>query len=110
LERRQQDFYDAGESDGQVVAFALSVSDGTVQELGRFPIDDVYAFVISPDANTIAIADERGTIQFIDTSSEEAVTSIKTVDQPVDLAWNPLDGTLAVLGYETALQLWDFEK
>ena len=92
------------------MAFALNVSDGTVQELGNFSIDDVYAFVVSPDAKTIAIADERGIVQFIDTSSGESKNSIKTVDQPVDLAWNPNDGILAILGYKTALQLWEINK
>jgi hypothetical protein len=34
------------------------------------------------------------------------VTEIKTVEQPVDLTWNPNGQTLAILGYKTKLQLW----
>jgi WD40 repeat protein len=98
--------YDAGESNGQVVAFALNVADGTVQELAEFPAGGVSAFVISPAANYLAVADEHGIVQIVDIASGEVVTEFKTVDQPVDLAWNPNGQTLAILDYKTTLQLW----
>jgi WD40 repeat protein len=99
--------YEAGELDGQVVVFGLNISDGNVLELGKFPADQVYVFAISPDSNTIAIADERGILQFVDKTSGIAITGIKTVDQPVDAVWSPDGRRLAVLGYKTMLQLWN---
>jgi len=59
------------------------------------------------DAKSFAVADKHGTLQFIDAASGETVTGFKTVEQPVDLAWNPEGGTLAILAYKTTLQLWD---
>ena len=98
--------YDTGEADGQAVAFGLNVSDGAVQELGKFPLDEVYAFAISPNGEQFAIADERGIVQFVEVASGETAAEIKTVEQPVDLAWNRDGNAIAILGYKTALQLW----
>jgi WD40 repeat protein len=98
--------YDAGESNGQVVVLALNVSDGTVHELAKFSIGEVSAFAISPDAKYFALADEHGIVQIVDIASSDVLAEIKTVDQPVDLAWNPNGLTLAILDYKTTLQLW----
>jgi WD40 repeat protein len=98
--------YEAGEADGQAVVFALDVNDGTVKELGKFSTDELYAFAISPDALTLAIADEHGVIRFVDLDSGGRIVDIKTVDQPVDLVWHPDGKRLAILGYKSALQLW----
>lgn len=99
--------YEAGDTNGLAVVFALDVTGGTVRELIEFSSDDLHVFAISPDDNTIAIADERGTVQIVDIATGERLTGIKSVEQPVDLAWHPGGKTLAVLGYKTALQLWD---
>ena len=99
--------YEAGEKDGQVVVFALDVNDGSVQEIGKFSADELYVFAIAPDAKTLAVADEHGIVQFVEIDSKEKLTAIKTVDQPVDLVWSPDGKRLAILGYKTALQLWD---
>jgi WD40 repeat protein len=97
--------YGAGESNGQVVVFALNVVDGSVQEFANFPVAQVEVFAISPDGEKLAVADPRGVAQILNIASGEILTGFKTVDQPVSLAWNP-NGTLAILDYKTKLQLW----
>jgi WD40 repeat protein len=97
--------YGAGESNGQVVVFALNVANGSVQEVAKLPVSQVEVFAISPDEEKLAVADPRGVAQILDITSAEIVTGFKTVDQPVSLAWNP-NGTLAILDYKTKLQLW----
>jgi WD40 repeat protein len=99
--------YDAGEAKGQAVVFALEAGSGTVREIAQLPPGQVSMLAMSPDAKIFAVADERGTVQFIDVESGETLTAIKTVDQPVDLAWNPDGKTLAILAYKTSLQLWE---
>jgi hypothetical protein len=74
--------------------------------MGRFPVEKVFAFAVSPDARMVALADEGGSVDLVDVASGEVYSEIKTVDQPVDLAWHPGGKLLAILGYETALQLW----
>ena len=34
------------------------------------------------------------------------VGQIQSVNSPVDMAWNPKNATLAILGYDASLQLW----
>jgi WD40 repeat protein len=102
--------YGAGESSGQMIVFALNVTDGSVQELGKFRLAEAEAFAISPDARRIAIADPRGVVQIYDVTSGNVLTGIKSVDQPVDIAWNPNGTTLAILDYKTTLQLWDVSQ
>jgi WD40 repeat protein len=97
--------YDAGEIDGRVVAFALHVADGSVQEIG-FNRRSLCLCSLT-DAEEVAIADEGGIVELVDGASGEVYSEIKTVDQPVDLAWHPGGKLLAVLGYKTALQLWE---
>jgi hypothetical protein len=48
-------------------------------------------------------------VEFIDLESGKAVFGIKSVDQPVDLAWSPTGDALAILDYKTRLQLWRLE-
>ena len=91
---------------GQVVYFSLNVEDGAVQELGKLPIEQVYAFTVSPDLKKIVVADESGKVQVFDLKSGSLLTEFQSVNVPVDLAWNPKNATLAILGYETELQLW----
>jgi WD40 repeat protein len=98
--------YGAGESNGQVVVFALNVADGIVQEVANFPVADVEVFAISPDEEKLVAADPRGVAQILDITSGEVLTGFKTVDQPVSLAWNPEGMTIAILDYKTKLQLW----
>lgn len=98
--------YDAGELNGQVVYFGLNVDDGSVQELGKLPVEEVYALTFSPDIKKIAVADESGKVQIFEIGSGALVAEFQSVDAPADLAWNPKNATLAILGYETALQLW----
>ena len=98
--------YDAGEANGDAVIFALNVKDGTVQELAKFPVEQVAAFTISPDTRKFAIAGE-GVIRILDAASGNLLAEFPSVPEPVDLAWNPNGMTLAVLDYKTTLQLWD---
>ncbi len=98
--------YDAGELNGQVVYFALNVEDGSVQELGKLPVEKVFVLTFSPDLKMIAAADESGNVQILEIDSGDLLTEFQSVDAPVDLAWNPKKATLAILGYETGLQLW----
>jgi len=102
--------YGAGESGAQMVVFALKVTDGSVREPGKFPLSQVEVFAISPDATKLAIADPRGVVEIVDIASGEALTGFKSVDQPVDLAWNPNGDTLAILDYKRTLQLWDVSE
>jgi WD40 repeat protein len=99
--------YGAGESRNQLVVFALNVSNGNVQEVGKFSLTVAEVFAVSPDSKMLALADARGVVQIIDVTSGETLTGIKSVDQPVDLAWNPNRPTLAILDYKTKLQLWE---
>ena len=98
--------YDAGESDGQAVYFAMDVADGAVTELGRLPIEEVIAFAISSDGMAVAVADNSGNVQILDVTTEEMLTEFQSVAEPADMAWNPIDGTLAVLSYQSNLQIW----
>jgi WD40 repeat protein len=97
--------FGAGESKGQIVVFALNVADRSVQEVAKFAARVAEAFAFSPNAKKLAVADARGIVQIVDIASGEALTEFKSVDQPVDRAWNP-NGTLAILDYKTKLQLW----
>jgi len=97
---------DAGELDGRLVYFSVDASDGSVQQLGALPIDAAYVLAYSPDLQKIAVADERGNVQIHDTKSGGLLVEFQSVTTPADLAWNPENGTLAVLGYDTKLQLW----
>ena len=98
--------YDAGELNGEVVYFGLNVNDGSVQELGKLPVEEVSVLAFSPDLKKIAVADEKGKVQILDMETGSLLTEFQSVDAPADLAWNPKNSTLAILGYETALQLW----
>jgi WD40 repeat protein len=102
--------YGAGELNGQAVFFGLDVTDGTVNELGKFFPSQAEVFAISPAGDRFAVADLRGVVQIIDVVSGDVLTGIKSVNQPVDMAWNPSGRTLAILDYKTALQLWDVSK
>lgn len=98
--------YDAGELNGEVVYYSLNVEDGSVQELGKLPIEEVYTFTASPDLKKIVIADESGRVQILEMGSSKLLAEFQSVAAPADFAWNPKNETLAILGYETALQLW----
>jgi len=98
--------YDAGELNGQVVYYSLNVDNGSVQGLGKLPIEEVYTFTVSPDLKRIVIADESGRVQILEMGSGNLLAEFQSVDAPADFAWNPKNGTLAILDYETALQLW----
>ncbi|RPJ23402.1 MAG: WD40 repeat domain-containing protein [Chloroflexi bacterium] len=98
--------YGAGESDGQMVIFALNVADSNVQEVAKFPVAEVGVFAFSPHAKKLVVVDPRGVAQILDIPSGKILTGFKTVDQPVDLAWDPNGLTLAILDYKTKLQLW----
>ena len=98
--------YDAGELNEEVVYFGLNVNDGSVQELGKLPVEEVSALTFSADLKKIAAADEKGKVQIFEMESGNLLTEFQSVDAPADLAWNPKNLTLAILGYETALQLW----
>lgn len=99
--------YGAGESNGQVIIYRLQVADGSIQEMAAFPVAEVEAFAFSPDASRLVVANSQGAVQMIDAASGVVLMGFKSVDQPVDLAWNPDGTTLAVLGYKTILQLWN---
>ncbi|MEP7136367.1 MAG: WD40 repeat domain-containing protein [Chloroflexota bacterium] len=98
--------YDAGELEGSAVYFALNVEDGSVQELGKLPVEQAYAFSISPDSKRIAVADEAGMVRIFEVGSDDLLIEFQAVDNPADLAWHPNDSTLAILGYKATLQLW----
>lgn len=102
--------YDAGELNGEVVYFSLTVEDGSVQELGKLPIAEVYTFTVSPDLKKIVIADESGRVQILEMGSGKLLAEFQSVAAPADFAWNPKNETLAILGYETALQLWSVSQ
>lgn len=102
--------YEAGELVGQVIYFAVNVESGSVQELGKLPSEQVFAFTIAPDAKEIAVADEGGNVQLFEVSSGNLLSEFQSVNQPVDLAWNPNGMTLAILGYKTTLQLWSVPR
>ncbi|HJR78443.1 MAG TPA: WD40 repeat domain-containing protein [Anaerolineales bacterium] len=98
--------YGAGESSGEVVVFGLHVTDGSVDEMAKFSIADIEVFAISPGAEKLAVAGAH-LAQIMDTASGAILMAFKSVDQPVDLAWNPDGMTVAILDYKTKLQLWD---
>ncbi|MCE9623228.1 MAG: hypothetical protein K8R99_12865 [Actinomycetia bacterium] len=98
--------YDAGEIDGEVGYFSIDAQDGTVTELGRLPLEQVVAAAVDADGSRIAVADATGMVRIFDVASGAALAEFQSVADPVDLAWNEPDGTLAILSYNTALQLW----
>ena len=98
--------YDSGDLDDWAIFFGLNVEDGSVQELGKLPTEQVYAFTISPDSKWIAVVDESGKVQIIEVGTGNLLTEFQSVSEPVDLGWNPTNMTLAILGYKTELQLW----
>jgi len=98
--------YDSGDMDDQAIFFGLNVEDGSVQELGKLPTEQVYAFTISPNSKWIAVANESGKVQIIEVGTGNLLTEFQSVSEPVDLGWNPANRTLAILGYKTELQLW----
>jgi len=102
--------YCAGEMKGQIVVFALSITNGSVKEVGKFPLSQAEVFGISPDAKTLAVADAQGEVQIVDIASGEVLTGFKSVNQPVYLAWNPEGRTLAILDYKATLQLWEVAR
>lgn len=102
--------YGAGELNGEAVFFGMDVKDGTVNELGKFIPSQAEVFAISPAGDRFAVADPRGVVQIIDVVSGDVLAEIKSVNQPVDMAWNPSGMTLAILDYKTALQLWAVSK
>jgi WD40 repeat protein len=102
--------YGAGEADGQMIVFALNVIDGTVRETGKYRLTEGEVFAVSPREDRMAISDARGVVQIYDIASGRALTGIKSVDQPVDIAWNPQGETLAILDYRATLQLWDVSQ
>lgn len=102
--------YGAGEAEGQMIVFALNVTDGTVHEMGKYRLVEAELFDIAPDASQIAISDPRGVVQIYDIASGQVLAGIKSVAQPVDIAWNPRSQTLAILDYKATLQLWGVSK
>ena len=77
-----KEIYAAGELNGQVVYFSLNVENGTVQELGKLPIEQVFAFAVSPDLKKIAVADESGKVRAVQGSfrfCRHAVVQIRAV-------------------------------
>lgn len=101
----------AGQMNQQIaIFFALNTLDGSVRELGKFITSEAEVFAISPDENRIAVSDARGVVQIFDIASGKILTGFKSVDQPVDLAWNPNGKTLAILDYKTTLQLWEIPQ
>jgi len=99
--------YDAGEVDGQVIMFGLNISNGVVDDLAEAPMGQADVFAISPDARKIAIADSQGQVRIFDPSSPKFLTEFQSVNQPADMVWNPNGTTLAILDYQSTLQLWD---
>ncbi len=84
------------------VLYSLNLTSGETAPL--FPIDgQSYIFTLSPDRQWIAIGYEDGNIDIRD--FEQSLMEFEAVAQPVALAWYA--DTLAVLGYDTTLQLWD---
>jgi WD40 repeat protein len=103
--------YGAGQINQQIaIFFALDTLDGSVRELGKFITSEAEVFAISPDEDRIAVSDARGVAQILDIASGEVLTGFISVDQPVDLAWNPNGMTLAILDYKTILQLWEIPQ
>ncbi len=101
-----REIYDGGESGGQFVYFSVDVSDGSVRNLGRLSTESASVFTVSPNADKVAVADERGGVQIRELASGNLLSEFQAVDTPADMAWNPKDSTLAILGYATTLQLW----
>ena len=98
--------YDAGEVDGEVGYFSIDARGGDVVELARLPLEQVVAFSMSPDGALAAVADAAGVVRVIEVSTNAVLAEFQAVADPVDLAWNSMDGTLAILSYSTALQVW----
>ena len=101
-----REIYDGGESGGQFVYFSVDVNDGSVRELGGLSTESASVFTVSPDADKVAVADERGDVQIRELASGNLLFEFQAVDTPADMAWNPQGSTLAILGYATTLQLW----
>ena len=103
--------YSAGQINEQIIVFfALRIADGTVRELGKFRVSEAEVFAIAPDEKRFALSDAGGVAQSVDLESGEILSGFQSVDQTVDLAWNP-DGTaLAILDYKTALPLWEIPQ
>jgi hypothetical protein len=59
---------------------------------------------------SVGVAAESGKLQIFDIKSGTLLTEFQSVNAPVDLAWNPKNATLAILGYETGLQLWSIAQ
>ena len=97
---------DAGELNGKVVYFSLNMGDESVQELGVLSTESAYALTFSPDLQNIATSDESGNVQIRAVASGDLLAEFQSVNEPADLAWNPKNGILAILGYDTSLQLW----
>lgn len=102
--------FSAGESNGQAVFFSINISDGTVHEIKTFPPSEAELFSIDSAEHLLAISSPDGIVQFIDIKTDNRLTRMKTVNQPVDIAWHPNSNLLAVLDYQTTLQLWLFIK
>lgn len=103
--------YGAGQMNEQIVVFfALNIADGDVRELGKFTLSEAEVFAIAPDEERFAVSDARGVGQIVDIASGEILSGFKSVDQTVDLAWNPNGTSLAILDYKTSLQLWDIPQ
>jgi WD40 repeat protein len=99
--------YDAGEANGQVVMFGLNIANGLVGDLAKTPLGQADVFAISPDATKIAIAGSQGKIRIFDSALPKLLMEFQSVNQPVDMVWNPNGMTLAILDYKTTLQLWN---
>ena len=103
--------YGAGQMNEQIVVFfALSVISGDARELGKFTVSEAEVFAIAPDEKRFAVSDARGVGQIVDIASGEILSGFKSVNQTVDLAWNPDGTTLAILDYKTKLQLWNIPR
>lgn len=99
--------FGAGETADQVVIFAVNVTDGIVDNMIKFPLGQAEVFAVSPDETKVAMADAAGKVWMIDASAPKLLMEFQSVEQPVDMAWDPKGGKLAILDYKTKLQLWD---
>lgn len=82
--------------------YSLNLTSGEITPI--LPIESQsYIFTLSSDGQLIAIGYEDGNIDIRD--FDQSLMELEAVAQPVALAWH--EDTLAVLGYDTTLQLWD---